>query len=83
MDRIEPTIPDHVKERIMAHKNCFASEAGMLVLKDLKSYCVHDGTPVQKRGGQPIDAFEVMFLEGRRDVIDYILRQIEKDLPTG
>jgi len=83
MQREIPTMtPEYVK-LMVAFKQFFDTESGGKILEDLKSYCMHDASPVQKRTNQSIDPYEVMFLEGRRDVIDYILRNINKDLPKG
>ena len=83
MDRITPTMSPDYKELIIAFKQCFDAESGGKVLKDLKSYCMFMAPTFQKRDGHPADPLEMAFLEGRRDVITYILRNINLDLPTG
>ena len=83
MDRIQPTIPDEARKKVINIKNCFDTESGKEVLKDLKSYCMWMTPTFQKRGDAPADPLEMAFLEGRRDVITYILRYIKMDLPTG
>jgi hypothetical protein len=83
MQRIEPTMSPEHKELITAFKQGFDTESGGKILKDLKSYCMWMQPTFQKRGDAPADPLEMAFLEGRRDVITYILRNINLDLPTG
>jgi hypothetical protein len=83
MERIVATISSEMRELLIAHKQCFESEAGGKVLKDLKSYCMWMQPTFQKRGDAPADPLEMAFLEGRRDVLTYILRNTKADLPVG
>lgn len=83
MRRIEPTIPDDLKKLVMSYKNLFAGESADAVLKDLKNYCGANKPVFIKRTGEQADPLELAFLDGRRDVIHYIMRLIQLDLPTG
>jgi hypothetical protein len=77
------TMPNEIREKIMAYKNLFAGESGDKVLDDLEHYCMWYTPTVVKREGEQIDSKELAFLEGRRDVLKMIKIYIKQDLPVG
>jgi hypothetical protein len=74
---------DSHKQLMMAYKNLFEGESADKVLNDLRDYCRWDQPVFIKPEHGMSDPIELGFLDGRRDVIHYILRNIKKDLPKG
>ena len=83
MRRDVATSTDENKQLSMAYKNLFEGESADKVIQDLKDYCRWDMPVFVKNSSGYADPLELAFLDGRRDVIHYILREIKKDLPTG
>lgn len=67
---------------IIAYKQFFGTESGQKIMKDLKSYCIYNKPTLIKRPGEMIDTHEWAMLDGRKQVIEYIVRITEKDLPV-
>ena len=82
MDNKTVDVDPDIKKRIMAFKQCFGSEAGGEVLKDLSAYCRAKQPSFVKREGLNADPLEMAFLDGRKDIYFYIQRILDLDLPV-
>lgn len=70
------------RKLMISYKSAFGGEAADKVLDDLKEYCRWDKPVFIKNENAAADPLELAFLDGRRDVIHYILRNIKVDLPV-
>lgn len=71
---------EEVRKKVIAFKQCFGTESGMEVLKDLAGYCRILNPSFIKREGQMCDTHEMAFLDGRKDVFQYIKRIVDLEL---
>ena len=71
-----------VRKKIIQFKQTFGTDSGIEALKDLAAYCRINHPAFIKRQGEPADPLEMAFLDGRKDVFNYIKRILDIDLPT-
>jgi len=73
---------------MLAYKQCFGTDSGQKVLKDLENYCGVGKPSFIKRESfnnkgtfEKADPLEMAFMEGRKDIYYLIQRITGQDLP--
>lgn len=81
-NRREIQVSPEARKRVIAYQQCFGSEQGAAVLKELAAYCQIGMTSFVKREDKDADPLEIAFLEGRKAVYYHINQILNVDLPT-
>ncbi len=71
---------DDPKQTLIDFHQCFDTEHGKRVIKNLKKNCQFDESPRPKDNMGRIDPYAVMYREGQRSVIIHIERILRKDM---